>query len=137
MLGFVLGLPASLCAGESTPLESVSIRAEPFFTTKEVGKGAGLGLATVNEIVKQHQGWIEVASELGVATTFRIYVPVSSIPATPASDTGFIPKIRGGHETIMVVEDEPDLRELVRDVLQNYGYQILQAPNGRVARELL
>ncbi|MBC8003020.1 MAG: response regulator, partial [Opitutaceae bacterium] len=110
---------------------------EPFFTTKEVGKGTGLGLATVYGIVKQHQGWVEVASEVGVGTTFRVYLPVSSAPAAPTSNTTLVPKVRGGNETILVVEDEADLRELVEVVLRHYGYNILQAANGREARELV
>ena len=110
---------------------------EPFFTTKEVGKGTGLGLATVYGIVKQHQGWIDVASELGVGTTFRIYLPVSSVPVTPPSDTSLVPKVRGGREVILVVEDEDDLRALVQDILRHYGYKILQAANGRDALELV
>ena len=81
---------------------------EPFFSTKEVGKGTGLGLATVYGIVKQHQGWIEVKSEVGVGTTFQIYFPPSKQAAEKIeSPVGKI--MRGGRETILLAEDEdPD-----------------------------
>ena len=104
---------------------------EPFFTTKEVGKGTGLGLATVYGIVKQHQGWIDVTSELGIGTTFTIL-----IPATHKSfDTNFDkatprPDIKGGNETILLVEDEPVLRELARVILKDYNYEVLEAASG-------
>lgn len=106
---------------------------EPFFTTKGVGKGTGLGLATVYGIVKQHRGWVEVASQIGMGTTFKIFIPAvqSSI-----QHTDFIQNpeaVRGGTETILVVEDEPALRELVTKVLRNYGYQVLEAAHGKDA----
>ena len=107
---------------------------EPFFTTKEVGKGTGLGLATVYGVVKQHHGWIEVQSEVGVGTTFKILLPVAGkagdAPADPAikSET-----IQGGKETILLVEDEIGLLELVRDILQQYHYRVLIASSGAEA----
>jgi signal transduction histidine kinase/CheY-like chemotaxis protein/HAMP domain-containing protein len=104
---------------------------EPFFTTKEVGKGTGLGLATVYGIVKQHEGWIEVASEVGKGTTFHVFFPASSEPveAKPASaePSGTVP---GGHETILIVEDEPVLRDLAHVILESSGYNILEAGTG-------
>jgi two-component system, cell cycle sensor histidine kinase and response regulator CckA len=103
---------------------------EPFFTTKGVGKGTGLGLATVYGIVKQHNGWIEVESEVGMGTTFRIYFPCSAHVATHTSSGGQEPKIRGGYETIMVVEDEEPLRELVTEILNLYGYKVVAAESG-------
>jgi nitrogen-specific signal transduction histidine kinase/CheY-like chemotaxis protein len=103
---------------------------EPFFTTKEVGKGTGLGLATVYGIVKQHQGWIEVMSELGIGTTFKIYFPRTSKPVELAEKPGSGNEVRGGHETILLVEDEPVLRELARVILNDYDYEVLEAASG-------
>ena len=111
---------------------------EPFFTTKEVGKGTGLGLATAYGIVNQHHGWIEVDSQVGRGTTFRIFLPceVGSAPAEPARPT-LEPQprteVRGGRETILVVEDEPTLRALVCLVLRKHGYQVLEAESGPAA----
>ncbi len=105
---------------------------EPFFTTKEVGRGTGLGLATVYGILKQHQGWIEVTSEPGKGTTFKVLLPATSKPAQ-AAEAGGPPPLRGGDETILVVEDEPALRELVQEILQRYGYRVLDAPTGAQA----
>ena len=111
---------------------------EPFFTTKGVGKGTGLGLATVFGIVKQHAGWIEVASEVGRGTTFTVYFPASS--ETPAPETSppaaAAPAATGGSETILVVEDEIVLREMARDFLTSCGYQILEAGSGREALQV-
>jgi two-component system cell cycle sensor histidine kinase/response regulator CckA len=103
---------------------------EPFFSTKEVGKGTGLGLATVYGIVKQHQGWIEVHSQPGAGTTFKIFFPVATCGATAAQTAVSPEPVRGGKETILVVEDEPVLRELVCEVLQQYEYRVLQAGSG-------
>ncbi|MGA2853060.1 MAG: response regulator [Verrucomicrobiota bacterium] len=105
---------------------------EPFFTTKEAGKGTGLGLATVYGIVKQHQGWIEVESEVGVGTTFKIFLPVSGEKTGDVSIIFPLQSeiIHGGGETILVVEDELSLLEVVRDVLHRYHYHVLIATTG-------
>ena len=103
---------------------------EPFFTTKEVGKGTGLGLATVYGIVKQHHGWIEVDSTQGAGTMFKIYFPSTIKLAQPLSGADSQEKISGGTETILVVEDEPALRELVTEILSLYGYKVLAASSG-------
>jgi signal transduction histidine kinase/CheY-like chemotaxis protein len=104
---------------------------EPFFSTKEVGKGTGLGLATVYGIVNQHQGWIEVASTIGRGTTFKIYFPAVAKAADVTIETQSDPEsVRGGHETILLVEDEPVLRELVREVLSEYEYRVIEAASG-------
>jgi two-component system cell cycle sensor histidine kinase/response regulator CckA len=103
---------------------------EPFFTTKEVGKGTGLGLATVYGIIKQHQGWIEVESAVGKGSTFHIYLPYIGAEQPDAEKPTTQITIRGGNETILLVEDEKPVRELVSRVLQKYGYRILQAGTG-------
>jgi PAS domain S-box-containing protein len=105
---------------------------EPFFTTKEPGKGTGIGLATVYGIVKQHQGWIEVESRVGIGTTFKIFLPVIRnqtvpVPAAVPPEPKTIP---GGPETILIVEDEVYLLEMAREVLQHYHYRILTASSG-------
>jgi PAS domain S-box-containing protein len=122
-------------SGCGIPPENLQRIFEPFFTTKEVGKGTGLGLATVYGIVKQHQGWIEVESTVGKGTTFRIYVPyVGSAQAETEKPTTQI-TVRGGNETILLVEDEKPVRELVSRILQKYGYKIVQAGSGAEAIE--
>jgi two-component system, cell cycle sensor histidine kinase and response regulator CckA len=109
---------------------------EPFFTTKDVGKGTGLGLATVHGMVNQHQGWIEVESQIGKGTCFDIYFPVADQPAETPFRPAEAAEIPGGKETILVVEVQEALRQLVREVLQNHGYQILEAPDARLAVQL-
>jgi len=107
---------------------------EPFFTTKDVGKGAGLGLATVYGIVKQHEGWIEVDSEPDEGATFDVFFPVAVQTApTVEEKTGSSGPVTGGKETIFLVEDEPVLREMARDILESYGYRILEASSGKEA----
>jgi CheY-like chemotaxis protein len=104
---------------------------EPFFTTKEVGKGTGLGLATVYGIVTQHGGWIEVASEVGKGTVFTVFLPATDQPLPePAEGQDTAAFVRGGSETILVVEDEPVLREMAHSILEESGYRIFQAGNG-------
>lgn len=106
---------------------------EPFFTTKEVGKGTGLGLATVHGMVNQNAGWIEVESTVGKGTTFNIFFPLAEVAPEkrgPARTPGLK---RGRGETILVVEDETVLRELVQDILQAQGYRVLTAATGREA----
>ncbi len=109
---------------------------EPFFTTKEVGKGTGLGLATVYGIVEQHQGWIEVWSQVEKGTVFRVFLPVSLTGAEPAPALPSPPVRRGKGETILLVEDEASVREFAERVLRRAGYQVLAAANGVEAVEL-
>ena len=107
---------------------------EPFFTTKEVGKGTGLGLATVYGIVKQHQGWVEVTSQVGRGSTFKVFLPVNEKAArTPVAEPAERNGMRGGHETILVVEDEPALCQLTRRILAGLGYDVLDAASGAAA----
>ena len=109
---------------------------EPFFTTKEVGKGTGLGLATVYGIAKQHNGWIEVDSAPGRGATFKIFLPIETKPATTAESTDHTPEVSGGSETVLLVEDEPILRALMRTVLQHYGYRVYTARSGAEALKI-
>jgi len=106
---------------------------EPFFTTKEVGKGTGLGLATVYGIVKQHEGWVEVESQVGQGTMFRVFLPASGAAAGSAVQSAATPAVRGGQENILLVEDEPGVRGLVRTSLQRYGYRVRTAASGAEA----
>jgi CheY-like chemotaxis protein len=112
---------------------------EPFFTTKEPGKGTGLGLATVYGIVKQHQGWILVDSQLDVGSTFTIFLPRTANPAdkvAPVPQPGQLvgkETMARGNETILVVEDESALRELVVNILELCGYRTYQAETGVAA----
>jgi len=102
---------------------------EPFFTTKAQGHGTGLGLATVYGIVKQSGGHIETTSEVGVGTTFRIYLPMVSEIASAPVDQIQAAEVKG-NETILVVEDEDTVRRMVKLVLEQQGYHVLEASNG-------
>jgi PAS domain S-box-containing protein len=122
--------------GCGIPPENLGRIFEPFFTTKELDRGTGLGLATVYGIVKQHRGWIEVASRVGEGTAFRIFFPASAeksgaLPASPGE-----PKVMGGTETILVVEDEAPLLKLMHHILESYGYKVLESSNGKTALEI-
>jgi two-component system cell cycle sensor histidine kinase/response regulator CckA len=104
---------------------------EPFFSTKEVGRGTGLGLATAYGIMKQHQGWIEVATDIGMGTTFQLYFPALNTGAVESEDhNDATPAVRGGSETILLVEDEPVLRDFVGQTLRDYKYRVLEAGSG-------
>jgi PAS domain S-box-containing protein len=109
---------------------------EPFFTTKEVGKGTGLGLAMVQSIVHQHEGWIELESTKDVGTTFHLFIPIHSATAPRPNQINSLSSLRGGDETILLVEDEPATRALARTILQRYGYHVLEASNATEALAL-
>ena len=109
---------------------------EPFFTTKALGSGTGLGLATVYGIVKQSGGYIWVYSEVGLGTTFKIYLPLAQ-PRRQSPDTARsgAERARGNTETILVVEDEPAVRALTARVLVSQGYSVITAATGAEALE--
>jgi signal transduction histidine kinase len=122
--------------GSGIPAEILPRIFEPFFTTKDVGKGSGLGLATVFGILQQHQGWINVYSEIGQGTTFRLYLPrLAATFVSKAVDLASTP-IVGGHETILLVEDDVHVRFSVRTALSIFGYQVLEAATGAEALEI-
>ncbi len=110
---------------------------EPFFTTKGQGKGTGLGLATCHGIVKQSGGHIAVYSEMGVGTTFRVYLPCCEETASPLPERATPSVAPSGHETVLLVEDEPMLRELGTTVLEELGYRVLCAENGCAALRIV
>jgi CheY-like chemotaxis protein len=101
---------------------------EPFFTTKPKGKGTGLGLATVYGIIEHHGGFIDFHSRVGMGTTFFIYLPTVDRPIeAPVPEQ---PRISGGRETILIVDDEDMIRSLVKDILASKGYNVMAAPDG-------
>jgi signal transduction histidine kinase len=108
---------------------------EPFFTTKEVGKGTGLGLATVFGVIKQHGGFIHLYSERGKGTTFRVYLPAGSGASEPRApiSSGQTPR---GTETILLAEDNEGLREAAREMLEGLGYRVILASDGGQAVQL-
>jgi CheY-like chemotaxis protein len=109
---------------------------EPFFTTKEAGKGTGLGLATVDGILEQHKGWIEVTSIPGEGSEFRVYLPAGSGAVEPKAPPAAEPKAASGHETLLLVEDEDVVRNLLRTYLGRQGYRVISAQSAPQALEL-
>ena len=109
---------------------------EPFFTTKEKGKGTGLGLATVYGIVKQSGGFIWVYSELSKGTSFKIYLPRVDEKQVPCGAPRPVAELPKGTETILLTEDEQDVREIAREFLESGGYQVIEAQNGNDAIRL-
>jgi two-component system cell cycle sensor histidine kinase/response regulator CckA len=109
---------------------------DPFYTTKEIGKGTGLGLAMVYGIVKSHNGYIMCYSEPGEGTTFKIYFPVikKEIESLEPKEETF--PVKGGNETILLVDDEEAIRELGKDILTGFGYTVLMASDGETALEI-
>ncbi len=103
---------------------------EPFYTTKEVGKGTGLGLATVFGIIEQHEGTIEVESQEGRGTEFHVYFPQITPTESAAEEAAALPVAAGQGETILLVEDEPAVREVGVRTLRRFGYRVLTATNG-------
>jgi PAS domain S-box-containing protein len=124
--------------GTGMSAETVAHIFEPFYTTKESGRGTGLGLSTVYGIVKQSGGYVWVYSEPGRGTTFKVYLPRvdETVEALPVAKTKSQDRAKMGTETILLVEDEPDLRELTRTVLASKGYTIVEARNAEEAERL-
>jgi two-component system NtrC family sensor kinase len=123
-------------AGCGMDAKAVSHLFEPFYTTKEVGKGTGLGLATVYGIVKQHQGWIDVQTQVNAGSTFTIYFPIAEHVAPRSPEPHEDSVNRSGTETILIAEDEPSLRDMVGEVLRLRGYRVLAADSGPAAMEV-
>jgi len=109
---------------------------EPFFTTKELGKGTGLGLATVYGVVKQSGGYIWVDSKPGQGASFQIFLPRIEETATTVAVTTPLAQTTGGSETILLVEDAESLRKLTRSFLESHGFRVLVAQNGEEAMEV-
>ena len=122
--------------GTGMPPEVVARIFEPFFTTKGVGKGTGLGLAVVYGVISQSGGSIEVESDVGAGTTFKLYFPITQDEIHPAGKSGEI-EIHAGIETILVVEDEASLLEIAKESLESFGYTVLMANSGPDALKLL
>jgi PAS domain S-box-containing protein len=106
---------------------------EPFYTTKELGKGTGLGLATVYGIVRQHGGFVHVYSEVGTGSTFRVYIPASNARAASREKRDDSVPVQGGTETLLLVEDHEGLRELAIETLSKLGYKVIAAADGEQA----
>jgi PAS domain S-box-containing protein len=119
--------------GQGMSKETQSRIFEPFFTTKEKGKGTGLGLSTVYGIVKQSGGYVFVRSEPGRGTTFRIYLPRVEEAAEPLDGVPSSQSAAEGSETVLLVEDEESVRQLVRETLESKGYKVLEAEHGEAA----
>jgi signal transduction histidine kinase/CheY-like chemotaxis protein len=114
-------------SGDGIAAENLARIFEPFFTTKPAGQGTGLGLATVYGIIRQHDGWITVQSEVGKGTVFRIYLPAAKERQVQKVERLKRPRVRGGSETILLIEDEAQLRALDRSILDGYGYEVVEA----------
>jgi len=133
--GFYVVLSVS-DTGMGMDRETLSHVFEPFFTTKEIGKGTGLGLATVYGIIKQSGGDISVYSEPSTGTTFRIYLPlIMPTGQSRAGNREAVDETMKGSETLMVVEDNEQVRRMIVAILKNHGYQILDCPSAEPALE--
>lgn len=108
---------------------------EPFFTTKETGKGTGLGLSVVYGIIKQHEGYINVYSEIGKGTIFRIYLPLID-KIIEGEQTTDISPLEGSLETVLLAEDDVEVRRLYKQILCEFGYEVLEADDGEQAVRL-
>ncbi len=123
--------------GTGMDSETMKRMYDAFFTTKEIGKGTGLGLAVVYAVMNSHRGHITCYSELSKGTIFRVYLPVHASDGSHADKpANAIPGIQGGSESILVVDDEPDICQSAREMLEQYGYGVTVAENGERALEL-
>jgi two-component system cell cycle sensor histidine kinase/response regulator CckA len=116
--------------GSGIPSDVLPKIFEPFFTTKEPDKGTGLGLSTVANIVRHHHGFVQVHSEIGKGTEFRIYLPATESTQVAESTTREIVLPAGHGEMILVMDDEEAVRTLAKTTLENYGYRVVTALNG-------
>ncbi len=129
----VFGVEDNGCGMEEEVLKKAF---DPFFTTKEVGKGTGLGLASAQSIVTDSGGWIEVDSKSGDGTTFRIYLPVTEADAVDVKERYAAKIVEQGEGTVLLVEDENSVREVVSSVLRLHGYKVLEADDSESALSL-
>jgi len=127
---------AVIDAGTGIDPDTITHIFEPFFTTKEVGKGTGLGLATVYGVVKQSGGYIWVESEPGKGASFQIFLPRVEEPATEVTARTPVVKTTRGSETILLVEDSEPLRKLTQSFLESHGFRVLVAQNGEEALQV-
>jgi two-component system cell cycle sensor histidine kinase/response regulator CckA len=116
--------------GTGIPPEALAHIWEPFFTTKAVGKGTGLGLSTVRGIVENHRGFITLDTQMGRGTTFRVYLPAESKAKSDDHNSAHPVIIRGNGELILIVDDEPQIRDVTAATLAHYGYRVLIAKDG-------
>ncbi|MBW2277491.1 MAG: response regulator [Deltaproteobacteria bacterium] len=121
--------------GQGIPDEIKGRIFEPFFTTKEIGKGTGMGLAMVYGVVRDHGGWIDVESQVGVGTTFDLYLPLRTIKGVDQPPTGHTEKLVRGGGCVLVVDDELTLRKMFRRLLEKLGYEVICVANGELALE--
>lgn len=117
-------------SGVGMPKQVMDRIFDPFFTTKEVGKGTGLGLSTVAAIVKAHGGFVNVYSEPGNGTTFRLYFPATEDGEGAEAELSGIELLRGDGQVILVVDDESSVREITKQTLQTFGYRVVTARDG-------
>jgi len=117
--------------GTGIPDETLTRIWEPFFTTKEAGRGTGLGLSTVRGIVESHKGFINLKTIEGSGTTFRVYFPATAVPALRGNVVSINTKTtRGNGELVMIVDDEPHIRDVTAAILTRYGYRVVIAADG-------
>jgi two-component system, cell cycle sensor histidine kinase and response regulator CckA len=121
--------------GVGIPAELLARIFEPFFTTKEIGQGTGLGLSTVQMIVKNHQGFIDVSSQVGKGSQFRFYLPALD-QVQPDHAEAILPALTGKGELILIVDDEPSIREILGATIESYDYRSITASNSQQAIEL-